>query len=255
MMLSKAIFTVLLVGATAVPAAAQDKDFKWSKAIPAGQAVSVKTIQGDVSATPASGNTLEVVGRKTGRGNHDAIRIVAEETTEGVQICALYRDQEDCDDGSHNGSHDDDDNVGVDFEVRVPRGVRFNGSSVTGDVVATGLTANVKASSVSGNVRVATTGLVKASSVSGSLDIKMGVTDWEESLSFSTVSGDITLEMPGELNSNVRFSTVSGSIDSDWPITMSGRNRRGGVSGTIGKGGRDLKLSTVSGDVELRKAN
>lgn len=254
-MSKKVIYAMLLIAISAAPAAAQSRNWQWSKAIPAGKVIAIKTILGDVSATPASGNTVEVVGTKRGRGNPDAIRIVAEEHADGVTICALYDDQEDCDDGSHNGSDRDDDNIGVDFEVRVPRGVRFNGSSVTGNVEARGLTADVKASSVSGNVRVATTGLVKASSVSGSLDIRMGATNWTETLSFSTVSGDITLEMPGELNSNVRFSTVSGSIDSDWPITMGRSSKRSGVSGTIGKGGRDLKFSTVSGDVVLRKAD
>ena len=67
-------------------------------------------------------------------------------------------------------------------------------------------------------------------------------------------SNQIVLEMPDNLNTDVEMTTVSGGLESDWPMTMNGRRfSRRNLSGRIGTGGRELKLTTVSGDVELRK--
>lgn len=247
------IHAVVLAVVGATPAAAQDT-FSWHKVIPAGKAIEIKAVIGTITATPAAGNEVEVVARKSARRSDPAsVEIKVVEHSEGVTICAIYDDDNDCEGGANGNSSSRNNDTEVDFEVRVPRGVLFTGRTVIGDVEASGMTADVDATSVTGDVRVATTGLVYASSVSGSLRIKMGRADWTNTLRFSTVSGDIDLELPENLNSTVSFTTVSGDLDSDWPMTMGGRTSNRRMSGTIGSGGRKLSLSTVSGDVELRK--
>jgi hypothetical protein len=247
-------YACLLAVISAAPAAAQD--FSWRKVVPAGKAIEIKGVIGDISATPASGNQVEVVAHKSARRSDPAsVEIKVVEHAEGVTICAIYEDDNDCDAGANGNSSSYENDTHVDFEVRVPRGVLFTGRTVIGDIEARDLSADVDASSVTGNVRVTTTGLVYASSVSGSLFIRMGRTDWSNTLSFTTVSGDIELELPADLNSAVSFSTVSGDLDSDWPMQIGQRTRNGRINGTIGSGGRKLSFSTVSGDVELRKIN
>ena len=244
---------VLLVAAVA-PASAQDSTWTWHKSMSAGQVLRIKNILGDISATPASGREAEVVARihSSKRGERD-VQIEVVESAEGITICAVYEDTNDCEPSGRtfaNGERNDH----VDFEVRLPRGVEFHVSTVTGDVVATGMTADANVGSVSGNVRLETTGLARASSVSGSVHVKMARAEWEGTLSFSTVSGDITLEVP-DLDATVSFNTVSGDLDSDWPITLKSSGSRRNMNGTIGSGGRKLSFSTVSGDVELIRAN
>jgi len=46
--------------------------------------------------------------------------------------------------------------------------------------------------------------------------------------------------------------TVSGSLDTEFPITLNGRMRRSSLDARIGQGGRELNVTTVSGDVVLR---
>jgi DUF4097 and DUF4098 domain-containing protein YvlB len=247
------MFAALLVLATVAPAAAQDSTWTWHKRIAAGQTLRIKNIQGDISATPASGDEAEVVARlHTSRGEHDA-DIDVLETSDGITICAVYQNTNDCEPNGHtyaNGERNDR----VEFEVRVPRGVELSIVTVTGDVTATGMTADVEAASVSGSVRVETTGFANASSVSGSVYLKMGRADWTGTLSVTTVSGDITIEVP-ELNATIDFTTLSGDLDSDWPVTLQSSGSRRHMKGTIGRGGRKLAFTTVSGDVELRKSN
>src|SRR5207244_4151435 len=69
----------------------------------------------------------------------------------------------------------------------------------------------------------------------------------------STVNGGITLILPGKLDTDVRATTVNGDIETDWPLMITGRfsNRR--IRGTIGAGGRALSLSTVNGEIRLKK--
>ena len=143
--------------------------------------------------------------------------------------------------------------MSVDFEVRVPAGVRFEGTTVSGDVEATDLRSEVSATTVSGDVRVSTSEVAWATTVNGYLDVEMGSDDWEK-LEFSTVSGDITLRLPSGIDADVRFSSLSGDFESDFDLA--GETRRGRwigsrVRGTIGDGGRTLRLNTVSGDVSV----
>jgi hypothetical protein len=257
--------TGLLLLLTAVmwtPAMAQDDTWSWQKVIPAGQAIEIKGVLGDVVAKPATGNQVRVIAKKNARyGDAADVTIEVVEHERGVTICAMYpssrSDREnECLPGARGHSNTRDNDTEVDFEVLVPKGVKFTGRTVTGRVVATDLSADVKASSVSGSVRVSTTGLVQASTVSGSIDVAMGRTDWTDQLEFSTVSGDIRLVMPENLNTDVEISTVSGTLESDLP--MSTTRRRFGprnMHGRIGSGGRELRLSTVSGTIELKKSN
>ena len=242
------LFGVMMAG----PASAQDSTWTWQKPIAAGKTLQIKGIVGSISATPASGNQAEVVAKMSSRRNGFDVEVHVVEHEEGVTFCAVYSDTNECDSSGRSYSNGDRDDR-VDFEVRVPRGVAFRAQTVAGRVTATGLTADVQASSVSGDVEVETSGIVHASSVSGSVRAKMGRANWDGSLSMSSVSGDITIEIPGELNTEVKFNTVSGDFDSDWPVTVRSSGSRRGVNGTIGSGGRRLVISTVSGDVDLRR--
>jgi hypothetical protein len=252
-MLKATVAAALILGAAA-PAAAQEK-WNWHKVIPAGKTIEIKGIFGDITASPASGREVEVVATKRGRRlDASSVRIEAVEHADGATICAIYDDGDDCDDRTGRSNHHDNDTE-VNFEVRVPRGVKLTARTVIGDVNATGMTADIDANSVTGNVNVSTSGLVEANTVSGSIHARIGRTDFDR-LDFRTVSGDIVLEAPGDLNTNISFTTVSGDVDADWEIQMRGSNLNGRrVRGTIGKGGRELSFSTVSGDVELRKIN
>ena len=138
--------------------------------------------------------------------------------------------------------------------MQVPAGVEFHGQTVNGEMSAEGLKADVRASTVNGSVRVTTTGLAEASTVNGSVYVEMGRANWDSELEFSTVNGRITLIMPAKLDTEVRASTVNGEIESDYPLTVSGRFGPRRVRGTIGAGGRLLNLSTVNGEIRLKKS-
>ena len=80
--------------------------------------------------------------------------------------------------------------------------------------------------------------------------------DWDR-LDFNTVSGDITLRVPENLDADVDFASLSGDFrtDFDMEVTRSRDKFIGSeIEGRIGRGTRELSFHTVSGDVTLRRA-
>ena len=253
-------FLITALLGTAVVASAGAQDFNWHGRIAAGKRLEVKGVNGDVRAVLASGAEAVVNATKRARrSDPEDVKIEVIEHADGVTICAVYptppraRRENVCEVGDAWHTSTEDNDVSVHFEVQVPAGVEFNGRTVNGEMSAEGLTADVKASTVNGSVRVTTTGLAEASTVNGSVYAKMGRANWSDELDFSTVNDGITLIMPSQLDTDVRASTVNGEIESDYPLTITGRFGPRRLRGTIGAGGRTLNLSTVNGEIRLRK--
>ena len=251
------IATALCLAAAATAAA---QDFNWHGRIAAGKRLEVKGVNGDVRAVLASGAEAVVNATKHARrSDPDDVKIEVVETDDGITICAVYptppraRQENSCEPGDSWRSNTDNNDVTVDFEVQVPAGVEFNGQTVNGQMSAEGLKGDVRASSVNGSVRVSTTGLAEASTVNGSVYAEMGRANWNNDLEFSTVNGGITLILPAKLDTDVRATTVNGEIESDYPMTIQGRIGPRRLRGTIGAGGRGLTLSTVNGEIRLKK--
>ena len=242
-------------------ATATAQDFNWHGKIAQGKRLEIKGVNGDVRAVLASRSEAVVNARKhSRRSDPDEVEIKVVESADGVTICAVYptprhaREENDCEPGDHWHSSTENNDVTVDFEVQVPAGVEFNGRTVNGEMSAEGLRADVHAGTVNGSVRVSTTGLAEATTVNGSVYVEMGRANWTDELEFSTVNGGITLIMPGKLDTEVRASTVNGDIESDYPLTISGKFGPRRLRGTIGAGGRTLNLSTVNGEIRLKKS-
>jgi len=254
--------TVLIASALSLGAltSATAQDFNWHGRLAAGKRLEVKGVNGDVRAVVASGAEAVVNARKQARrSDPDEVKIEVVESDEGVTICAVYptppraRHENICEPGDHWSSSTDNNDVTVDFEVQVPAGIEFDGQTANGEMSAEGLKGDVRASSVNGSVRVSTTGLAEASTVNGSVYAEMGRANWSNDLRFSTVNGGITLILPAKLDTDVRATTVNGDIESDYPLTISGKFGPRRLRGTIGAGGRSLNLSTVNGEIRLKK--
>jgi hypothetical protein len=249
------------------PVQAQDDTFEWSRPMGEGQVLEVRGIVGSIHAVLATGDRAEVVARKRGRrGDFQEVAIEVEELRDGWVLCAVY--------GSWNhgkghclpGAREDDDDrprrrnvdidVDVEFEVRVPAGVEFDGGMVSGEIRVEDVRSPVEVSTVSGNIFVSTSEMVWANSVSGDIEVEIGDFDWED-MEFSTVSGDITLWLPEAFSAEIDFNSLTGDLETDFDLTVRNRRSRRWIGtdlrGTIGAGGRELSINTVSGDVELRR--
>lgn len=253
-----AVLFAALVSAGAGAASAQSNEFSWRGSVAAGRWVEIRGINGRIEATAATGGEVEVVATKHGRRSDPSeVRVEVIEHAGGVTICAVYpsRDggQNVCAPGGGGRMNVQNNDVVVNFVVRVPAGVRFRGATVNGDVEARGLQADLDAKTVNGSINVQTAGHAEAKTVNGSITAAMGRADWSGGLEFSTVNGGIELSLPADLSARVEAATVNGDIQTDFPLTVTGRYSRRQLNGTVGAGGRELRLKTVNGSVHLRR--
>lgn len=239
---------------------AQD-EFRWRGKVAPGSAIEIKGVNGDVRALPASSAEVEVVATKRGRrSDPDQVEIEVLEHAGGVTICAVYptprsKPANECRPGEGGRMSIDENDVHVDFTVRVPARVRFIGRTVNGGVEAESLASFVEAETVNGSIRIMTAGYAQAATVNGSIAASLGRADWRGPVEFRTVNGRIDLDLPATTSATVEAETVNGEISSEFPLTVQGRFGPKRVRGTIGNGGRELRLATVNGSIRLRAAS
>jgi len=249
------LLAILFAFATAAAAQTQSgDDWRWTGKLAPEQLVQIKNVNGSIDADGTNGDTIEVVGHKSGE-DKDQVRIELVNTRDGVTICAIYPGRDNrCD---YNDYHQEvhDVHARVDFVVKLPRNLRFDAGTVNGKISADGLGRFVKAASVNGSVDITTDAWAQATSVNGGVKVRMGRADWDGNLKITTVNGSIDLEMPASLNTDVKFSSVNGSLDTDVPMTITHSSGRWGpknVEGRIGSGGRSLTVTTVNGGLHIR---
>jgi DUF4097 and DUF4098 domain-containing protein YvlB len=233
-----AVFGVVL----STTAAAQD--FQKTYRIGPGSQVRISNISGDVIVTGYDGDAIVVSGIKKGR-DRDQVEIEDRSGTGNVDVGVRYPKHCNCD-------------ASVRFEVKVPRSVNYDFdhiASVSGDVQVTGVTGRLHASAVSGDVHIKdVSGSVSASAVSGDVSVEIDRLEGSDDMKFSTVSGDVSVMLPTNLDADVDISSFSGSIKTDFAVEV--RSERYGsrnwARGKLGEGSRRLKMSSVSGDLSLR---
>lgn len=95
------------------------------------------------------------------------------------------------------------------------------------------------------------------STISGDITITANELTSGKPFSINSISGDIDLTLPPKAAMNVDLNTVSGGVYTDFDIAETKDNMRrvGGsqISFALNGGGTNLSISTVSGNVYLRK--
>jgi DUF4097 and DUF4098 domain-containing protein YvlB len=189
------------------------------------------------------GDTISVLATKV--GSDTSCVQVEDDSSEGrVDLRARYPEHGNC-------------NASVNFDVRVPINTEFNYdrlASVSGNVSAENITGKLRAESVSGNVNiVGVTGIVSASAVSGNVDVDISQLQGPGDMKFSSVSGNVSVVAPANLDSDVEMSSISGSLKTNYDIEVQEQRYGPGRSarGRIGAGDHSLKITTVSGRVSL----
>ncbi len=250
--------TVALLAGLGSAAAQNDDEFTWSGSIAPGKTVQIKNANGPLVAEYTDGDRIEVSAIKEGPSDdREEVTFEVVEHDDGVTICSIYPgrfwSRNDCDpDSGHMSSNKN--KTEVTFTVRVPAGVRFVGETMNGRIGADNLRSDVELMTMNGAIEVWTTGWASASTMNGKVSARIGSADWSGELELESMNGAIEVILPADANADVNASTMNGSVESDWVLEKSGwlRNK---ANGTIGSGGRSISLSTMNGDIRLRRAS
>jgi DUF4097 and DUF4098 domain-containing protein YvlB len=233
----------VLAGFT-VAATASAQDFQKTYRIGAGGQIRIGNVSGDVVVTGYDGDSIVVTGTKKGR-DRDQVEVEDRSGTTNVDIGVRYPKHCNCD-------------ASIRFDVQVPRSIKYDFdhiSSVSGDVKVTGVAGRLNASAVSGDVHITdVSGSVSASAVSGDVKVEITRLDGSDDMKFNTVSGDVSVMLPGNLDADVDMSSFSGSIKTDFAIEVRSERfgSRNSARAKLGDASRRLKMSSVSGDLSLR---
>jgi hypothetical protein len=237
-------------------------EFRWSGRMAPGQSIEIKGINGGITAEPAGGEAEVVANKQARRSDPNAVRIEVVQQAGGVTICAIYPSDDSqqpntCQPGDNSSSHNNvrNNDVQVNFVVRVPTGVDFTGRTVNGEITGKSLSGNVVSRTVNGSINISTSGYAQAKTVNGEISAKLGSANWRGSLEFKTVNGSVNLDLPSDLSTELKADTFNGEVSSDFPLSVLGTSSRKHVSGTIGSGGRELILKTLNGSINLRRVS
>ncbi|MDB4882840.1 MAG: hypothetical protein JWL95_1606 [Gemmatimonadetes bacterium] len=236
-----------------------ERAFTLNERVPNGAWIRVRNVNGEIRVGASSSDRVEITATKSWRrGNPRAVRIESRKSSDGsILVCVYWTENATCSENGYS-SHDErgsrNNDVAVEFEVRVPKGVNVGVWTVNGQVRVDGATSEVVAGTVNGGVDASSSGgPVHGSTVNGSVHARMGRLTGDDDLDFSTVNGSVVAEFGSDIDANVELSTVNGRFQTDWPVTITGRVDPRHLRATLGKGGRRIRLTTVNGNVELRK--
>ena len=238
-------------------------DFHWQGNLKAGQTLEVVNTNGEIAANRASGDAARVEGRKGGSDADHELFIEVVEYPDGATICAVYAKDKApgrCHRGgvsSESGSWSNlwhGNRAKINFDVQVPRGVRLSAMTTNGRVHCLNLDSVVQATTTNGDVEVSTSEWASARTTNGGVRVSMGNAKWTGELELLTTNGSVNVTLPASAEFKVDAATTNGGIQTDFPITVQGRFGPKSLSGTVGGGGRELKVATTNGSVELKKS-
>lgn len=214
-----------------------------SERIPSGGWVRVFSRAGNITVSEGSGATMEFRGEKdVRRGSVEdiAFRVIRE--SDGVTICAIFDDDDDCSaegvrGDRRSGNWSWRDRAKVDITVKVPRGAKFRTGTGNGDVSLAAAVAEARVGSGNGKVRVSgVTGRVEASSGNGEVTVEgvggpvsassgngdVSVTSSNGPVNASSGNGDIRASMDRlSGNDDMEFSSGNGRIELTVPADFS----------------------------------
>jgi DUF4097 and DUF4098 domain-containing protein YvlB len=221
------------------------KDFCRNYTLPQGGQIIIENILGDITVIGEKRNDIEVVASKRGVDS-DSIEILDTSMGNRVEIHVRPAQFQRAD-------------ASVELEIRVPDSIEYNFtrlSSFSGTVEVSDVIGRLRAESIRGNVELNDVrGMVSASSFSGNIKIAIDKDHERSNMRFSSISGDIDISAPSDLDALIEMSTASGMLKTDFPLEI--RESRYGpgrsASGRLGTGKQILRIRSVTGRVLLHQ--
>lgn len=145
----------------------------------------------------------------------------------------------------------------VEYTLTVPRSAMIEGLNlINGDLSIENISGSVKANSINGRVSAkGLTGPVNLSVINGRLEAVLDRLGEGQSVSLSSVNGELSVTLPSDASAHLRASTVHGQIVNDFGLPVRvGEYVGRDLEGRLGAGAARVRLSNVNGTIRLRRA-
>ena len=155
--------------------------------------------------------------------------------------------------------------------ARIPRHADLDlGTIEDGEIIVSNITGNLELSNVNGPITASgISGSVIAESVNDAIDLSFVSIDDANASSLETVNGELTVRLPATLGAQIHLDTSQGEIFSDFEVDVQPsnptviRNDDGNGSevriesviiANINGGGPIIRMNSLNGDINIRKA-
>ncbi len=140
----------------------------------------------------------------------------------------------------------------VNYQVRVPAGVRVRVEAVNGSIKATGLSGRLDAETTNGSIKAhELSGPVKAATVNGALEVGVKAVP-ADGVELTTVNGGVDLSLPASVKADIDASCTNGRVSIGEGLnlqTTEDSARR--VEGRLNGGGPRVRLETTNGRIHV----
>lgn len=156
-----------------------------------------------------------------------------------------------------------------DYKIKVPKNISlvitemsffgsdaFKISDIEGDIEVEAKNSNVVIRNLNGSL--------VAHNTSGDIDVIFTKVKADKPTSITNISGEVDVTLPADTKANVKTKSISGDVYTDFDVVTEKKNDEkskgmkswgGGyeAKGTIGGGGVEMRLESISGNVYIRK--
>ncbi len=256
-------FFTLALGLSLLPLAARAADrqgnfteeFHQTYALSAQGRIKLENVNGPVHISAWDRNEVKVdaVKRAGSKERLDEVKIQVDASKDDLAIRTEYP--------SHDRTFWNDDRhdnpASVEYTLTVPRRANLDEIKlVNGALDVQDVAGEVRASCVNGRIQARNLqGRTHLNTVNGELEASM---DRLPSLpvELSSVNGTLRVTLPSDSRAVLEASTISGNISDDFGLPVSRHQFVGrSMHAELGRGGTRVKLSSVNGRIEIRRAN
>ncbi len=214
-----------------------------------GGRFSISNVNGSITVTGASGNSVEIIAIKKADNQKDLdeIEIEISHSANEIEVETELGDSDSWFRNSNSGQ--------VRYEITVPGSTELDSiETVNGDVTVSGVSGNVSAESVNGDLDISDlVGDVSLSTVNGSVNATFAKCEGEQSIKTETVNGRVTISLPESSDVQITADTLNGGINGrDFGLETDKGFVGSDLNGKIGSGSARLNIDTVNGSIKIR---
>ena len=217
-----------------------------------GGTLNVENVNGDITVTAGSGNTVTVIATKKASDQEylDGLEIKVRASDDRISIRTEHPKSQKgwFGLGGNNGQ--------VSYEIIAPAETVLDSiDTVNGEIEIAGIVGDVSADTTNGDITITDLrGNLEADTVNGSVMASFDTFGDGQRVSAETVNGRIQLRLPEDASAEVDASTVNGGIDADdFGLAVDKGFLGRDCEGEIGDGDGRINLSTVNGAIKIRK--
>jgi DUF4097 and DUF4098 domain-containing protein YvlB len=216
-----------------------------------GGRFSISNVNGSITITGGSGDTVEIVATKKADNQEDLDKIEIEisHSADEIVVETELGNSKKWFSWGNNSGH-------VTYDVTVPSNTELDSvDTVNGGVVISGVSNNVVAESVNGSVETEDlSGDTDLSTVNGSIEATFARLGGDQRVKAETVNGRVTINLPANADVKISADTLNGGINArDFDLEPDKGYVGSDLNASIGNGSARLNIDTVNGSIKIRK--